>query len=285
MNLINRTANALFDLALVPFEAVGAEFSLVMTSGIFGVLALIAFKHISWQKGIKGTKDRIKGHLIEIRIYQDDLVVVAASVCKILMRNFQYMALNFGPFVPLAIPFVLVAAQMVTRYGFAPVQLQDPAALTLAGQGNLLQIEMAPGHEAEVSELEVLLPEGLRAVSPVVRTRTDGRAFQEFVAVDSGGWDVIIKLGDGTQVTKRIFTGDVEARALQPERVSSFWSAWLWPAEDTLAASPALAHVSFTYPERELAYMPDGPFGVLLALLVASMAFGAAVMKPLGVQI
>lgn len=285
MDLLNGLARKLFDVLLVPFEAVGAEFSLVMTSGIFGILALLAFKHISWQKGIAGTKDKIKGHLIAIRIYQDDLVVVAASVLKILGRNFQYITLNFGPFIPLAIPFVIVAAQMVTRYGFEPIPVTSPEEHTLAGQGTMLEVRMAPGHEAEVAGLQIEVPSTVELVSPIVRATGDGRAFVEFVAKGDGVEEFTFTLGDGSSTTKGVVTGSGEVRWMQPERVSSFWSAWLWPAEDTLSDAPAIEHISFAYPERSLAWMPDGPFGVLVALLVASMAFGAAVMKPLGVQI
>ena len=285
MDLLNGLARAVFNVLLVPLEAIGPEFSLVITSGIFGILALIAFKHISWQKGIKSTKDKIKGHLIAIRIYQDDLAVVASSVVKILGRNFQYIGLNFGPFVPLAIPFMIVAAQMVTRYGFEPIPVSATPTIALAGQGTMLEVRMAPGHEAEISDLQIGVPDTIELVSPIVRAPSDGRAFVEFVAKGDGAEEFTFTLGDGTTTAKSVVTGDSDVRYMQPERVSSFWSAWLWPAEDTLSDAPAIAHISFAYPERSLAWMPDGPFGVLVALLVASMAFGIAVMKPLGVQI
>jgi hypothetical protein len=44
--------------------------------------------------------------------------------------------------------------------------------------------------------------------------------------------------------------------------------------------------VSFVYPESDLGWLPgSGPMGVILVFLVASMAFGIAALKPLGVQI
>ena len=280
MDLVNGLVRWLFGVLLVPLEMVGDEFSIVVVSGVFGVLALIAFKHISWQAGIKRTKDRIKGHLIEIRIYQDDLMVVGRAVGRILFRNAQYLGLNFGPFVPLAVPFVLVAAQLVTRYGFEPLPV-EPAETR---HGHVLEIAMSAGHDADVVGMRIEWPEGLVPVSPLVRAPSDGRAFQEFVAVAPGEYDVPIELADGTRVTKRIVAGDVEPRALQPERVKSFWSQWLWPAEDSLAGT-SFERIALTYPERELAWMPDGPIGVMIALIVASMAFGFALLKPLGIQI
>ena len=107
MDALNGLATAIFGVITKPLEMIGGEeFSIAIISGVFGVLALLAFKHISWQAGIKGTKDRIKGHLIEIRIYQDDLAVVFMSVVKVVLRNFQYLGLNFGPIVPLFAIFV-----------------------------------------------------------------------------------------------------------------------------------------------------------------------------------
>ena len=82
MNALNHASNALFDLVLTPLEALGDEFALIMVSGIFGILALIIFKKISSQKGIKAAKDKIKGHMIEIRIYQNDLVLVSRAMSR-----------------------------------------------------------------------------------------------------------------------------------------------------------------------------------------------------------
>ncbi|MEL6906100.1 MAG: hypothetical protein AAFP22_11875, partial [Planctomycetota bacterium] len=141
MNAVNRAVTTLFDVLLTPLEAIGDEFALIVVSGVFGVLALVIFKQISWQKGIKATKDKIKAHLIEIRIYQDDLGVVAKAIGKILLRNLQYVTLNFGPFIPLAVPFAFVAAQLVVRYGFEPAPVQQTSALVAAGDGQTLIIE------------------------------------------------------------------------------------------------------------------------------------------------
>lgn len=288
MDLVNGLANAVFGAVLSPLEAMGEEVAIIVTSGIFGVLALLAFKHISWQAGIAGTKDKIKGHLIEIRIYQDDLVVVGKSVGKILLRNFQYLGLNFGPFVPLAVPFVIVAAQLVVRYAFDPLPVlsaQEAAEVEELppGAGTMLELQMSAGHEAEVADVMVELPAGLVATSPVVRAPSDGRLFVEFVAVEGGEWTIGFDLADGTRLEKIVAAGEVRPRVMQPERVASFWSAWLWPAEETLPS--AVERVHFLYPERSLAYLPDGPLGVLVGLVLWSMLFGLAALKPLGVQI
>jgi hypothetical protein len=294
MNAVNRALTELFDLLLAPLELIGGRTALVVVSGVFGVLALLAFKYISWQRGIKAAKDRIKGHMIEIRLYQDDLLIVAQAVGKILWRNFQYVALNFGPFVPLAIPFFLVAAQFVVRYAYDPVPLAPADEQLLAGRGTLVEVELKPAHKAEIAGLALHLPPGLKAVSPLVRVPSAGRAFQEVVAVSEGEHELVFELPGGSRETKLLVAGSQPARRMQPRRVEA--AGWyklhdpnacslLWPAEPGFGAGSPFHSIAIAYPYRDLGWMPDGELGILIVLVVASMIFGFAALKPLGVQI
>lgn len=285
MNAVNHLVTSLFNVLLTPLEVLGREFALILVSGIFGVLALFIFKFISNQKGIAGAKDKIKGHLIEIRIYQDDLWVVTKAIGKICLRNLQYVSMNLLPFIPLAIPFVFVLAQFATRYGFAPLPVQDAEA-ALAGTGTVVQIELADDAKADVAGLTIEYPDFIRPLTELpVRAPSAGRAFQEIVATAPGSGQITFTLADGTSVTKDIVAGDEAPRMMQPERVQGFFVSWLWPAEDSFAGDSAFNRIHFVYPDSELRWMPDGVFGVLVTFLIASIVFGLAAMKPLKVQI
>jgi hypothetical protein len=204
----------------------------------------------------------------------------------VLLRNFQYLALNFGPFVPLALPFLFVAAQLVVRYGFEPVPVHASAAGMLPGTGTMIRVDFARGSERKAAELRLELPEGVEALSPLVRVPSRGIAFQEVVATRPGEHAIALVLADGTRELKLLVAGDVPTRVMQPERVQSPFAALLWPAESSFASSSPFARVQFEYPERDLGWLPGrGPFAILVTLVVASMAFGFLVMKPLGVQI
>lgn len=287
MNAINRAASSIFDIVLTPFELLGAEVSLVLVSGLFGILALLIFKQISWQAGIKMTKDKIKGHMIAIRLYQDDLVIVGKSVLKVLLKNFQYLGLNFGPILPLFIPFTLIAAQLVVRYGFDPLPVVDEqqASHVAPGKGTMIEIAMKPGRQTEVANLTLRYPQGIVPISPLVRAVADGKAFQEVVATGPVTGEIELLVAGNPVGTKKIVAGDEPTRLMQPERVSSFWAAWLWPAEATFEGSSPLERVAFLYPERELAFLPGGPFGIILVFFIASIVFGLLILKPLNIQI
>ncbi|MCC6407793.1 MAG: hypothetical protein IT453_11545 [Planctomycetes bacterium] len=294
MNALNGFFNTLFDWVLLPLEKVGPQTALIVVSGVFGVLALAIFKFISFQKGIASVKDRIKGHMIEIRLFQDDLAVVGSAVAKVLFRNVQYLALNFGPFIPLAIPFLFVTAQLVTRYAYEPAHVVAADAKLLPGQGTMLEVRLAEGREAEIAGLQVVLPAGVKALSPLVRSPYEGRAFQEVVATASGVHQLEFVLADGTRETKSFVAGDASLRAMQPRRVSSsqWWNlaspddcAALWPAEPTFDSGSPFRSIALRYPDRDLGWLPAGEGGVLIAFVVASMLFGIAALKPLGVTI
>lgn len=294
MNALNGLLNTVFDLVLTPLELGGAALSLIVLSGVFGVLALYVFKYISWQDGIKAAKDRIKGHMIEIRLFQDDLRVVGRAISMVLVRNLQYLGLNFGPILPLAIPFAFLAAQFVVRYAYDPLPVVAAEASVMPGQGTLVEVLLADGHHDEVSGLKLELPEGLRAISPLVRAPSEGRAFVEVVAAAPGLHEVAFTLASGERGTKQVAVGDEAPRFFQPRRVSArdwyrvddpdHWPV-LWPAEPAFASDSAFRAIVLTYPHRDLGWLPGGELGILITIVVASMVIGAAAIKPLGVQI
>jgi hypothetical protein len=286
MNAVNSLVTSLFNVLLTPLEMLSREVALILVSGFFGVFALFIFKYISYQKGIGDTKDKIKGHLIEIRIYQDDMWVVTKAIGKIIGRNLQYVSYNLLPFVPLAIPFVFVLAQFATRYGFEPLPVQTFEQHALAGTGTVVEVELGKGHEGDVSGLKIDYPDFIRPLTELpVRAPLAGRAFQEIVATAPGSGQITFTLPDGTSVTKDIVAGEEAPRLMQPERVQGLFLSLLWPAEEAFDKGSSFARIHFAYPDSKLRWMPDGVFGVLVTFLVASMIFAVAVMKPLKVQI
>jgi len=279
MNVVNSITTSVFDVVLTPLEWMGPEVAVAVLSGAFGVLGLFIFKYISWQKGIRAAKDKIKGHMIEIRIYQDDLVVVSQAVAKVLMRNVQYLFLNLLPFVPLSVPFVLLLAQFVVRYAFEPLP---------EGERFDVVVELAQENAGDVPELEIVGPDWARDSALANLTSADGRAFFRIDEAPAGTWELEFRVGDdGPSATKRIVIGEERDRTMQAERVGSFWLAWLWPAEPMFEGESPFRHIVVDggYPERELRWLPNGLLGILTGVLIFSFALGLAALKPLGVTI
>ena len=288
MDALNGLCNSLFNILFYPIEGLGALVVLTLVSIVFMPLSMLFFKRFSSQKGIAAAKGQIKGHMIAIRIYQDDLVVVAKSIVMVLYYNFKYLFLNFAPFLPLMAPFVIVVAQLVIRFGFAPIPVEErDLSGLLAGQGTMIEVQFADDAKQDALGLTVNLPDGLTALSPLVPIPTEGLAFMEVAATQAGAWDVEFVLAGGESVTKRVITGTMEnaERLMQPERVNDFWMAWLWPAEHTFGADSSFERIAIAYPDRELAYMWDGAGGVFLMFLLVAFVIGGAAIKIFDIQI
>ncbi len=287
MDAVHRLISRLLDLAFGPLERLGSEWVIVVTGALFGVFALWAFKYMSPQGAIKRTKDRIKGHLIEIRLYQDNLRLVTAAIGKVLWANLRYLGLNMGPFVPLAIPFALLAGQLVVRYAYDPIPLEAHAGPHLAGDGVTLKLSAEDPSDWQAN-LALQGPEELVVASPLVRAVAQGVAFQAFRPLTQGLHEVQITWGDQSMV-KPIWAGPPEVLGtprvpLQPLRLRGV-ERLLWPAEPGLDLD-GLARVEFTYPERSQGWLPgSGPLAVLLWFVLSSLAAGFAAIKPLRVQI
>ncbi|MDF1801107.1 MAG: hypothetical protein P1V81_18210 [Planctomycetota bacterium] len=287
MDALNGLANGLFNLLLWPFEGLGALVTLTVVSIVFMPLSMLFFKRFSSQKGIAAAKGKIKGHMIEIRIYQDDLMVVMKAVCKVMYYNLKYLFLNFAPFVPLSIPFVIVVAQLVVRFGFAPIPVEENELADLRpGQGVMIEVVFDEDSKAKALDLEIVLPEGggLAFLSPIVANAADGVAFREFVVVKPGAYDVEFRVGGETE-TKRVVTGTEPERLMQPIRTSSFWDQWLWPVEPSFSAASGLASIEIAYPDRQLTWMMDGAGGVFIMFVIVAFIIGGAAIKIFDIQI
>lgn len=291
MDALNGIFTAIFDALCAPRAWVGDAFVLVLISGVFGVLALFAFKFISFQKRIARAKNLIKAHLIEIRIYQDDLRIVSIAIVKVLGRNLQYLFLNFLPFLPLSIPFAFVLAQLVTRFAYGPIPVEEAVPNRLAGHGVVVEVQLADEARFDaVRELRIDYPAGLRPVSPLVRVPFEGRAYQEVAVLAAGKHEISVTLGGEQQV--KLLDAMPGAGMRQASREQGFVHALLWPAEATLPSDSAFERIALRslrnsegYPPADLGWMPSGAGGIVLIFLVASMLFGALAIKPLKVQI
>lgn len=285
MDFINGLSSSAFALMMRAIGWMGWLGALIFASAVFGILALIVFKQISYQGGIKGVKDKIKGAMIEIRLYQNDLGIVSRAVLKVLGRNAQYMALNFGPMLPLFVPFGLVAAQLVVWFAFKPIPVWDGShGEWMPGKGHEIVAVLDEDARDQVYDVEIALPATLERKTPIVRNERKGVIAFEVVALAPGSGDIHFTFPDGTTDTKQIVTGPTHDGPLSGIRGSSFTDRLLWPTEGSYVDSP-LEKVTFAYPSRSLPWMLDGPLGIITYFLIFSMIAGVAILKPLNIQI
>ena len=109
---------------------------------VIGFLMVIVFRYTSDQKAIGRAKDRLKAHLLAVRLFQDQLPVVMRAYGKILRGTGSYLRLAFTPFLIAILPITFLIVQLDRYFGWMPLQpaqtflvearVEDPAALNQA---------------------------------------------------------------------------------------------------------------------------------------------------------
>jgi len=276
MATFNRVASAVFDRLLAPFGAGRAWapwLDIVLWSILSGVVALLVYKHVSSQSGIARAKNLIKLHLLEIRLFKDDILGVLAATAKIVLRNVVYIAHNLAPMAVMLLPMLVILAQLVAWYAYAPLP---------EGSVRLLKARLDKAHSSvPATAVTLQLPEGVVLEAPPVRTAR-GEIAWRLRAETSGDHELVLRAGDETEVKGMAVGGP--ARKV-PVLRSKGWDSLLYPGEEALPRDSAFASIRIDYPARELGPLPAGEAGILLAFFVLSLAVGFAFKGALGVTL
>lgn len=271
MSLFTNISTGLFDVLFLPFGGSAnwhVWISVVFWSLAFGVAALLAFKYCSNQAAIASAKNGISVHLLEIRLFSDDVLGVVTSTGKILWKNLLYVGNNMLPMAVMIIPFVMLFSNMVSHYALAPMEVGTTTLLKVA-----LDDEQADVRGADVS-LE--LPDGIALEAGPVRT-TDGQVAWRLRADAAGDHRIGVRVG-GEVVTKGLAVGG-EPRKVPVLRSKEWVDLMLYPGEDTLPAESPVKWAKWStpattagYPQRDLGWMPGGEAGLMIVVLIVSIA-------------
>jgi hypothetical protein len=108
-------------------------------SVVIGLLMVIVFRYTSDQKAIGRAKDRLKAHLLAVRLFQDQLPVVVRAYGRILRGTGSYLRLAFTPFLIAILPITFLIVQLDRYFGWMPLRpaqtflveakVNDPAAM------------------------------------------------------------------------------------------------------------------------------------------------------------
>jgi hypothetical protein len=272
MNTFNAITSAIFDVLLAPWGHGVPLVDIVLWSAIAGVAALFIYKKVSNQAGITRAKDGVKMHLIEIRLWRNDLKIVAVATLKTLGKNGLYLAHNIVPMLVLIVPMMVLLFQLVAHFAYTPAAV---------GSEELLRVALRPDAGLKATEIELTLPEGVTQLAPPVRT-PDGEAYWRLRAEAPGDHVIVLAVG-GHRLEKTWAVGG-DARKVPVMRTRS-WEGFLYPGEGGIEADSPFYSVAIAVPGREFPVLPEGEMGVLIAFLILSLAFGFGLKDFFGVTL
>lgn len=275
MATFNSITSAIFDPILGLFGYASAWIDILLWSIGGGIVALLVYKHISNQKGIERAKNGIKVHLLEIRLFQDDLLGIVLSTFKILWKNVLYIGHNVMPMIVMFVPMMTILFQLEANYALDPVPEGSVVTLTVELDRDVTDVSQR--------EISIEVPEGLELLGQ--NQAKPGGALFKLRADAPGDHEIAVSVGGVTEM-KGLAVGG-EPRKVPFLRTKS-WEGYLYPGEAALDGDSPFKDMRFAkgdLPNRDLGVMPGGEGGILLVFFVLSIAAGLALKGVFGVTL
>ncbi len=274
MKFFNEMITLLFELFFRPFRGFEPIWALVVISLVAGVLMLWLFGKVSNQETIKVVRDRIRGNLLGIRLFGDDIGLLFRLQGRVMRQTLTYLRHALIPILVMIVPVIFILIQMNLRFSLRPlkpgestvvnVTLRDPAALS--------------------GGLSLEAPEGVRLETEAVRVPSLMEVSWRVRAEAPGRHTLLVRAGQGAAVEKELVVGERWGKVSPLRTGKSILDNLLYPGEAPIPSSHSVQSVEVIYPS-----LPIRAFGWnlnwILLFFVLSIVFGYAFKGVIGVEI
>jgi uncharacterized membrane protein (DUF106 family) len=270
----NSLIGQIFALIFLPFRHLNPWFAMVFISLLTGILMLFIFRLTSNQAGIRQVKDKIKAHLLELRLFKDSLPVTFKAQGQILRHNLKYIAYSIKPMLIMIIPLLVILAQLNLWFGFEALRVGETA---------ILKVTLKKSVDPFEAKVEVESPPGLAIETPPLRLAEPGEIDWRIRARAKGIHELRIKLA-GQSLTKAVTVAAKPLTMICPLKTSRFLDELLYPGEKPITSSTPVSSVEITYPAKRLHL-----FGLnlhwLVPYFVLSILLGFVLKRPFRVEV
>jgi uncharacterized membrane protein (DUF106 family) len=266
MWVFNSVLDKFFDIMFLPFRNMSPWVGMLLISLLTSFLMLFIFRRTSNQAGIKKAKSLIKAHLLELRLFPDDMRVQFRAQGRILLANFKYIGHNSKPMLVMIVPVLLILIQLNLWFGARSLKPGESAILKVKLSGDRFPSEVAVNVEPSpqiVIETPPLRIEDEAEIDWRVKAKETGLGRLTLVA---GGETIVKDVAVGAKPLTRISTIRVGRSVL--DQVFN-------PGERPLPSGSLVRSVELKYPAARM-----GLFGWrlhwLVVYFVLSIIFGFA---------
>jgi hypothetical protein len=247
-------------------------FMVLAISIIIGFLMVIVFRYTSDQKAIGRAKDRLKAHLLAVRLFQDQLPVVMRAYGKILRGTGSYLRLAFTPFLIAILPITFLIVQLDRYFGWLPLQ---PAQSFL--------VEARVNDPAALNDAALQLPPALSSSAPAVHVPKDNEVVWRVVAEREGQYEIKIAAA-GQTVSKQVVVSPGLARVSPVRLKDNFWERMFTSDESALAENSPVQSIAISYPPRVISFAWM-EWNWIVLFFVVSLIAGFIFKSALGIQV
>jgi hypothetical protein len=233
---VNRGLNAAFDVVFWPLHWLPPFWQLAVLAVPAALLSLLVYRAVSNQRAIRDAKDKIIAYLLELRIFRDDLGVLLGAQARIFLNIGRYLMYSLVPMAVLLPIFVVLIAQVESRFAFRGLDVGGEALLAARIDKN----------ELASTPIDLEADQGLEVVTPVLRRSGGEDAYWRVKAVDDGPHTLALRVGD-REARSALRVGAKYAAAPISYRSNDI-RLLLYPASDGLPADGPVEELSVDYP-------------------------------------
>jgi uncharacterized membrane protein (DUF106 family) len=243
----------------------------VILSVIVGLVMVVLFGYTSDQKAIKIAKDQLKAHLLAVRLFRDQLPVVAGSYAKILRGTGRYLRLAFMPLLYVIIPITILIVQLDRSLGSTAIQPGAPFLLTVRAR-----------NADTMSTLSLDLPLQMDMTAPAVHVPAENEVVWRLEAQKQGDYEIeVVAGGENAAKTVRVSS---ELTRVSPVRLRGQFLERMLSSGEAALPDGAIESISVSYPERNID-IAGYEMNWIWLFFILSMVAGFLFKELLGIQI
>jgi hypothetical protein len=240
-----------------------------------GLLMLLIFRLTSNQEGIRKVKDKIKAHLLELRLFKDNMGVTMEAQGKILGANLRYIAYSAKPMLVMMVPLVLILIQLNLWFGYEPLR---------PGESAIVKVKLEESATPMEVEAALEVPPGIEVETPPLRLQEQKEIDWRLRARAGGVHVLVLKIG-GQSLVKSVAVGRGSLGRISPVKVRrQFFEEVLNPGEKPLPSQVPVRSIEIVYPPKRMNFL-GWRLHWLIAYFALSILFGFALKRPFRVEI
>ncbi|UCE42723.1 MAG: hypothetical protein JSV17_07150 [Candidatus Aminicenantes bacterium] len=275
MWIFNSAFGKIFDALFLPFRDMSPWVGMILVSFLTGLLMLFVFKWTSNQQGIQKVKNRIKAHLLELRLFKDSLSQSLRSQGNILRCNLKYISYSAKPMLVMILPLILIIIQLNFWFGYE--------SLT-PNESTILKIKLAEDQNPLEAQIAVQPSSGLVMETLPLRIEESQEINWRFSATQGGMQEFTVTI-DGETVTKKVAVAQKPLSKISPQKPdNNFLDQVLYPVEAPIKSQVPIKTIEIQYPSKSMNLF-GWEIHWIIAYFVLSIIFGFAFKGVFKVQI
>lgn len=243
MWVFNSIFGKIFEIIFIPFRSMSPWAGMIIISFLTALLMLFVFRFTSNQKEIRNVKDKIKAHLLEIRLFKDSLRISLKAQGNILRYNLKYISYSAKPLLVMIIPLVLILIQLNLWFGYSSL---DP------GQKAILKAELDANQSLLNTQFVIETPPGLEIESPPLRIEEKNEVNWRLRATEPGIHELELMV-NGQRVIKKVAVAQKDLSKISPLKIRrNFIDELFNPGEAPIPGNMPVKTIKIEYPDQLL---------------------------------